>query len=147
MKIYISCSCYLCFISAFEVGTHVCSSLHHKLVTVSLASTVVEETMRQNCLSWARCRYCSLITPHQPIKNSVDTLSKNTDKTQHEHEKSDPNSEQWLNNVFWDISQRKEQNHCLDDPTDPREDMLTDSRRMLSDSVWYKEITGNNNKT
>lgn len=42
---------------------------------------------------------------------------------------------------------KKEQNHHLDDPTDPQEDMLTDSRRMLPDLVCYKEITVNNNKT
>lgn len=51
-----------------------------------------------------------------------------------------------LDNFFWVLSQRRKQNH-LDDPTDPREDMLTDSKRMLPDPVWYKEIVRNNNKT
>lgn len=92
-KIYISCSCYLCLISAFQVGIHVCSSLHYKLVTDSLATAVLQETITQSCLSSVQCWYCSLITPNQPIKNFVDTLSKSADKTQQEHEKADPTGE------------------------------------------------------
>jgi len=67
-KIYVSCDCYLCLISVFEVEIHVCSCLHYKLVTDPLASVVLEEMVTQNCLSWAQCRYCNHTTPNQPIK-------------------------------------------------------------------------------
>lgn len=41
-----------------------------------------------------------------------------------------------IRSVFWDVSQQKEQNHCLGDPSDPQENKLTDRRSMLPDPVW-----------
>lgn len=38
-------------------------------------------------------RYCSILTPSLPVKNSVDVLVKSADKTQQESEKADPTGE------------------------------------------------------
>lgn len=80
----------------------------------------------------------------------MDTFVKSAGKTQQKCKKADPTGEQSLNNILWNLSQGKRSRATTSKipvTTDPQEDMLTDSRRMLPDLACYKEITVNNNKT